>query len=67
MCLMMMSGGFGARPRGINRSDKAKERNRERDRFCYNDFGLFFGKTVIDRLFTREIERKFDSKNLMAS
>jgi hypothetical protein len=40
---MMMTGGFGARSRGINRSDKAKERNREQAGFCYNDFGLFFG------------------------
>jgi hypothetical protein len=37
---VMMTGGFGARPRGINRSDKAKERDREQDGFCHNDFGL---------------------------
>jgi hypothetical protein len=37
---VMMTGGFGARARGINRSDKAKERNREQDGFCHNDFGL---------------------------
>jgi hypothetical protein len=37
---VMMTGDFGARARGINRSDKAKERNREQDGFCHNDFGL---------------------------
>jgi hypothetical protein len=40
---VMMTGGFWARARGVNRSDKAKERNREQDGFCHNDFRLFFG------------------------
>jgi hypothetical protein len=38
----MMTGGFGARARGINRNDKAKGRNREQDGFYHSDFGLFF-------------------------
>ena len=29
------TGGFWARARGINRSDKAKQRNREQDGFCH--------------------------------
>jgi hypothetical protein len=40
---VMMTEGSRARARGVNRSDKAKERNREQDGFCHNDFRLFFG------------------------